>query len=67
MPANNHWVAFVVEQDVLFDPILIRFFCPVSIILQPQSVADLIKEPVFGGSMDPLLINRYSNIINNVH
>jgi len=41
-----------VEQDVMFDPIQIRFLCPVSVILQPQPVADLIKESVFGGSMD---------------
>jgi hypothetical protein len=33
-----------VEQDVLFDPIQIRFLLLVSVILQPPLFADLIKE-----------------------
>jgi len=51
-------MAFVVEQDVLFDPKQIRYLCPLSAILQPQSVADLIKE-FFGGSMPASVYNIY--------
>ena len=50
----------VVEQDVLFDPIQIRFLLLVSVILQPPLVADLIKEFFFGGSMDHFSINKHT-------
>ena len=53
-------MALVVEQDVLFDPLQIRFLCPVSIILQPQSVADLIKESFFCGGLEHFSINKHS-------
>ena len=31
------------KQDVLFDPIKIRFLSPVGVILQPQPVANLVE------------------------
>jgi len=56
-----------VEQDVLFNPIQIRFLRPVGVILQPQPITDLVKESFFGGSMDHLPIIKYSIILYNVH
>ena len=60
-------MALVVEQDVLFDPIEIRFLSPVGVILQTQPIADLVKEFFFGGSIDHLPINKYSIILYNVY
>jgi len=37
----------MVEKDIFFDPIKIRFLSPVGVILQPQPVADLVKESYF--------------------
>ena len=58
-------MALVVKQDVLFDPIEIRFLSPVGVILQSQPIADLVKEPFLGGNMDHLLINKSSIILYN--
>ena len=60
-------MALVVEQDVLFDLIEIRFLSPVGVILQTQPVADMVKESFFGGSIDHLPINESSITIYNVH
>jgi hypothetical protein len=56
---NFNRKTLVMKEDALFDLIQIRFLRPVSVILQPPSVADLIKESFFGGSMPTSVYNFY--------
>jgi hypothetical protein len=60
-------MALVVKQDVLCDPIQIRFLGPVGVIVQPQPIADLVKESfIFDDSMDHFSINK-NGMVYNVH
>jgi hypothetical protein len=58
---HHFWrVAFVVEQDVLFDPVQVRFIRPISVLLHTQPIDDLLKEAFISGSMNHCSIHKHN-------
>jgi hypothetical protein len=58
---------FVMKGDELFNQIQSRFLSPLDIILQPQPVADMIRESFWGGSMDHLSFINIAIAVYNVY